>query len=246
MVLDSKSCFKSLILETNTSSTCRRHDRVSLEYNAPLERLRPTAPRRRALLIGDRTNHPAGVAGCKHALGEVPRYDASRADHSPGADAYARANDSPAPDPHVRPDLDGLTILLLAAKLRVERMGGRVDLHRRAEQDVVPDVGLADVQYDAVEVEEALRPQMDVRAVIAVERRLHPHVLAAAAEEIPQEAPPLLLLTFAGRIEILTQAPRTASRLHQLRVVRVVQLAAQHFLSLGRHGAIAAPPAPSP
>jgi hypothetical protein len=40
------------------------------------------------------------------------------------------------------------------------------------------------VEDDAVEVEEHPFAQLDVRAVVAEERRLHPHRLAAPAEQL--------------------------------------------------------------
>src|SRR3712207_8745990 len=50
-----------------------------------------------------------------------------------------------------------------------------VDLHRWTEEGVVPDPHAADVEHDAVEVEEHPLAELDVRAVVAEERRLHPH-----------------------------------------------------------------------
>jgi hypothetical protein len=108
--------------------------------------------------------------------------DAARADDALRADPHAGANDRTAADPHVGADRDRLTELLPATQLRVERVGGGVDLHRRAEQGVVTDFDAANVEDDAVEIEEALLPQVNVRPVVAEERRLHPHVPSARAE----------------------------------------------------------------
>ena len=75
---------------------------------------------------------------------------------------------------------------------------GGVDLHRRAEEREVADRDRADVEHDAVEVEEDALAELDVRAVVAEERRLHPDAVAAAAEELLQDAPPLIRVAPRG------------------------------------------------
>ena len=106
-----------------------------------------------------------------------------------------------------------------------------VNLHRRPEQGVVADADRADVQHHAVEVEEHPLAELDVRAVIAEERRLHPDGVAALSEQSPQDAPALVLLRLARGIEVLTEVARPLASSNQLGIKRVVHLAGQHLLS---------------
>ena len=98
---------------------------------------------------------------------------------------------APPPTQTSEPISTGLPNSCVRAQLGVHRMRGGVDLHGRAEQRVVADADLAHVEHDAVEVEEALAAEVDVRAVVAKERRLHPDIVAAGAEQLAQDAPPL-------------------------------------------------------
>lgn len=133
---------------------------------------------------------------------------ATRADDAPRTDCHARTNDSPAANPHVRADLDRLAELLLAAQLCVKRVGGSINLHPWAKQCVISDFDLADIEYDAVEVEKALLPDQYVEPVVAEEWRLYPHVLASCAQQFLEDALTLLVLGKAHGIEVLTQVPR--------------------------------------
>src|SRR5258707_521550 len=74
--------------------------------------------------------------------------------HGTRADPHAGTDHGAATAPYVRPDLDRLGEPLSSAQLGVHRVGGRVNLHRRAEQGVVPDLDSAHVKDDAVEIEE--------------------------------------------------------------------------------------------
>src|SRR5690606_27654202 len=108
---------------------------------------------------------------------DVASHHAPGADHAARADAHSGVHDRAAAYPYIRPYLHRLAELLSPARLRVERMHGRVDLHGRTEHRVLADAHRAYVEHDAVEVEEDPLAQLDVRAVVAVERRLHPHCL---------------------------------------------------------------------
>jgi hypothetical protein len=67
---------------------------------------------------------------------------------------------------------------------------------------------LADVQDDAIEVEEALLSQQDVGPIVAEEGRLHPYVVAAAAEQLLENAAALVLLSLTGGVEVLAKLSR--------------------------------------
>ena len=112
---------------------------------------------------------------------------------------------APPPTHTSAPIVDRLAELLFAAQLGFHRVRRGVDLHRGAEEREVADGDAADVEHDAVEVEEDALAEMDVRAVIAVERRLHPDRVAARAEEVRQDAAAQLGVAFAGGVEVAAE-----------------------------------------
>src|SRR3712207_6858131 len=103
-----------------------------------------------------------------------------------------------------------------------------VDLHRWTEEGVVPDPHAADVEHDAVEVEEHPLAELDVRSVVAEERRLHPHRVAAAAEQRAQDGAARLGVAPARGVQALAQVAGALAPGDQLGVVRGVRLARQH------------------
>ena len=131
----------------------------------------------------------------------------------PGPDPDARQDERRAADPYVRSDFDGLAVLLTSPQLGVHRVHGREDLHARPEERVVADPHVADVEHDAVEVEEHPLAELDVRPVVAEERRLHPDRVAASAEQLAQDGPARVGLAFARGVQGLAQvAGASASR----------------------------------
>lgn len=68
-----------------------------------------------------------------------------------------------------------------------------------------------------------------------IERRLHPHAVAALAEQVAQNAPMFDFLRLARRVELLTQITSSRTSCHQLRIERVVHLAGQHLLAFDGH-----------
>ena len=105
-----------------------------------------------------------------------------------------------------------------------ERVHRGIDLHRWSEQRVVADPDRTHVEDYAIEVEEDAAAKEDVRAVVAVERRLHPHLIASGPEQIDQDPAPLLLVGLACRVQRLAQVARLYARRRQLWIERIVQL----------------------
>ena len=165
----------------------------------------------RSLLLGQLTDSSTWVAHGKNILGYISRYDAPGTDDASRTDFHAWADDRPSADPHIRTNLDRFTELLLTAQLGIERMRRRIDLHGRSDQRVISDRYLAYVEHDAVEVEKALLPKQDIRAVVTVEWRLHPDVVASRREQFPQNPPAVVVLSFARSIELLAQVPRPST-----------------------------------
>ena len=85
-------------------------------------------------------------------------------------------------------------------------MHRRQTLHGGAEQREVADLHRAQVQHHTIEVEEDALAELDVRTVMAEERRLLPHCLSAGTKQLGENATPLLLLRFARGIDV--EAPR--------------------------------------
>src|SRR5690606_2122278 len=77
--------------------------------------------------------------------------------------------------------------------------------------------------------------ELDVRAVIAPERRLDVDAVPARAEQLTQDAPSLRDLAFARRIERPAEIPRAPACLDQLGVLRIVRLAGEHLLPFAPH-----------
>src|SRR5690606_4724476 len=200
--------------------------------------LRAGTPSRRARTQRSTRNladDAARVAGRENAVGKVGCDDAARADHGPRSDAHAGQDAGAAPDPSARADRYRLAELLAPAHLGIEGMRRGVDLHGRAEKREAADADMAHVQHDAIEIEEHALAELDVRAVVAIERRLHPHGLAACTEELAQQVAPLLLGGFRRGVQRPAKLPRAVAACYELGVPRIVGLAGQHLLALGPH-----------
>ena len=107
-------------------------------------------------------DHAAGVAGGEDVGRDRPGDHTAGADHGPVADRDAGTEDRAAAHPDVGPDSDGLSQLQPGApRGGAEGMRGRVDLHRRTEEDAAADGDGHHIEHDAVEVEEHLRAHRD-------------------------------------------------------------------------------------
>jgi hypothetical protein len=82
----------------------------------------------------------------------------------------------------------------------------RVGLHSQTEKREVADRHPADVEHDAVEVEEDSLAQQDVGALVA-EERLHPDRAAPPAEQRGEDAAAGLAVGLAGGVSGPAQAP---------------------------------------
>ena len=149
---------------------------------------------------------------------------------------------APPPTHTSAPIVTGLPNSCLRRSSAFHRVGRGVDLHRGAEEREVADGDAADVEHDAVEVEVDALAEMDVRAVIAVERRLHPDCVAARAEEVREDAAAQVGVAFGGGIEVaaevagaLAKARRAPDRLDRTappRASSLVRSASEHFIRL--------------
>src|SRR5262249_34257348 len=95
---------------------------------------------------------PAGIAGCEHPVGDVPRDDTASTYHGPRADLDARTDDRAPANPHIGAYLDRLGELLHPPKVGIHGVHGCVDLNRRTEERVGPNPHLAHIEHDAIEI----------------------------------------------------------------------------------------------
>src|SRR5690606_620946 len=119
-------------------------------------------------------NYPAGISGRQHALWNIARHHAAGANDGAGANMHASQDQGATTHPDVRPDRDWFSVFLAPAQRRIERMQRRKDLHAWPKQRVIANANLAHVENGAIEVEKYACAQVDIGAVVAVERRLHP------------------------------------------------------------------------
>src|SRR5215475_6895102 len=97
-----------------------------------------------------------------------------------------------------------------------------VNLYRRTKEGEAADEDRTNVEYDTIEVEEHPLAQLDVRTVIAEERRLHPYGVSARTEQFAKDLPPFLLLRISRGIEGLAEIARKRPSCCQLGVRWVI------------------------
>jgi hypothetical protein len=113
----------------------------------------------------------------------------------------------------------------------LERVHGRKDLNGGPELGKLSDAHPADVQHDAVEVEEDTFTEFDVPSVIAVEGRLQPDGVPTFAKDLLQESTPDIALRFARRVKCLAEITGTIATGDKLRVESVIKLPGKHFFA---------------
>jgi hypothetical protein len=156
---------------------------------------------RRAKVLLDRSNDPAGISDREHVVRETPRDNASSTYDRARSDGNAWEDDRSGTDPHIGPDGNWSAILLLTPKCGIERMKRSQDLDPRTELAVIADKDLADVKNRAIEVEVDSFAKFDVRTEIAEEGWLEPRGVAALAEELQEQLSPPFPVRLAGCIQ---------------------------------------------
>jgi hypothetical protein len=87
-----------------------------------------------------------------------------------------------------------------------------------------PDAHPAHIEHHAVEVEKHALAELDVRAVVAVERRLHPDGVAALTEQRLQNPPALGLRGFRRGVQRLSSGSYSSPASIFSRSVKAVSL----------------------
>ncbi|MNE57724.1 hypothetical protein D3C80_1527080 [compost metagenome] len=109
-------------------------------------------------------------------------------------------------------------------------MVGGVDLHRRANLAIVADVHRQHIEDHAVEVHERIAANVDVVAIVAIERRADHRAFAGLAKVLGQQAVTCVVEQFEA--VVVAMHPVLVGNLLglQLGAASVVELAAEHFL----------------
>ena len=190
-----------------------------------------------------RAGLPATVGARRH----VPGDDAAGADDRAVADGDARKDDGGGADPGVAADAHRLGELEAGVAQRLlARMVGGDELNARPDLRLVADDDLADVEDDAVEVEEGAGAEADVVAVVAVERRADDRPVADRGETLDEQPPPLGAR--GGEAGIVADQPRLRGLLVGLnfRIGRIVERPSQHLLFFRGHVAAQKQTRPGP
>ena len=101
---------------------------------------------------------------------------------------HARADDGAAAKPDVASDADRLgRPKLVASRLGLDRVNRREQLDIRTDLHVVADVDLSNIERDQAEVREGPRTNVDVHAIVDVQRRAYDGVLAHRSEQVAKD-----------------------------------------------------------
>ena len=125
------------------------------------------------VLLADLADDPTRVTGGHHPARDVFDDDRARADDDVVADADPGVDGDVGPDPDVVADMDGLAEFQLhVPHVLVDWVAGGVDADSRGQKDVVPDIDVAYVEDDQIVIGVEVFANVDMAAVIAMERRL--------------------------------------------------------------------------
>ena len=138
----------------NIRTLCLRCHRVATA--ALRERIR------RAKILLDGTNDPAGISNREDVVRETSSDDASSSYDRSRSDCDTRKDDRSGTNPRIGPNGHWSAILLLPPERGIERMKWSKDLDARSELTVITDGDLADIQKCAVEVEEDSFAKFDI------------------------------------------------------------------------------------
>lgn len=102
----------------------------------------------------------------------------------------------------------------------------------RPDQHVAGEPNVGAIEHDAAEVQVHLLVQRDVLAVVAIERRLDPGPVAAAAEQFASHGAPHVLVVLTSRAVARRQIAGPRAATDEVRIPSLVQFARAHPISL--------------
>src|ERR1700730_10515110 len=132
-----------------------------------------------------------GVAYDRNTLRHIAGNNRAGPDHCIIADGHSRKDDGPAAYPNVLSDRYGTAELgTRLSDRRIARMIGGVYLNSRSDLRSGANGNRDDIKNDAVEVEKNVRPDADVVAKIAMERRPDHGALSHFSQQFAKDRPP--------------------------------------------------------
>src|ERR1700720_1222800 len=130
------------------------------------------------------------IAEGSNARGHVASDNTTRTDHCVIANSDARQHYCAAPDPYVTPDADRATKLQPEGPLScIAWVVGGEDLSPWPDLGLVTNSDLYDIEGHAVEVQEHIRTETYIEAVVAVKRWPNHSALANRSEAFQQQFP---------------------------------------------------------
>jgi hypothetical protein len=177
----------------------------------------------------------AGRVAHRHDIRrQAPGHNRPAADDGVLPDRHAGQHDRTAPEPDVVADRDRFGRLpLVPPRLRLDRVGGGEELDVGPDLDVVPDGDRRDVEGDQTEVRKTPRADVDLAAVVDVQRWPDLGAFADGAEQLLQQLAAQGPLADRRRVVGGRQVQRPAAGLGELGVVGDVELAGEHPLAHG-------------
>lgn len=157
--------------------------------------------------MGGFPDDPGGISCGDDIRRNISRNDTAGSDDGPVSDGNSGTNDGSAPDPDIGPDRDRFRVLQSPPTfLGVEGMHRGVDLHGGADQDIVSDHHLGDIENHAIKIEIDLRAQSDIPAIITMKGRLDPGS-GVSPENLAQQASSFLHFGWCAMVEPVTTFP---------------------------------------
>ena len=186
---------------------------------------------------------PRRVADHRRAGRHVPRHDGAGTDDRVVAHRHARQDQGGPADPDVGADRDRATELEAGpARLGIARVVRGEDLDARPDLRARTDRHRDHVEDHAAEVEERLRAERDVVAVVAMEWRPDHRLRADAAEMGGQQRVPLRRRQRQRGVVVREPRHVGGGIPSKLGIARAVERAREHLLFLGsRHRASSSP-----
>lgn len=192
--------------------------------------------------LSDLPDDAAGVSRGKDTRGDIARDDAACPDDAAGADGDPSADGDVCgePDPILDGDGSGVLIAMAAAVRRSMEfaLAGDEGMDRcaqravRPEEHIVPDGDGGAVQDGGPGVDEAAVSDAGEDAVVEEDGGEKLGLFAEGAQKTLKEGAALLAVFLWDLRKLCRKTMRPISKREQVRVIRVVQLACEHFFLL--------------
>jgi len=175
----------------------------------------------------------ARISCCHDARRHIARDDAARSDGGARADRHAGQHDHTAAQPDVFADGDRFGRFEPALSLpRLDRVRRRQQLQIRPRHHAATKADRRAVEQHTAEVEKYAVLQLDVLAIVAMERRLDPDTLAAVSQQSAQQRLARLALLRQCRVVARRQFARPGLPPSEVGVERRIEQPGEHAVAL--------------